>query len=765
MFESANRNGTPLGESSPGVVNSSVDFARLFGMARRNLGLIVLMMLVGLGFGLIHIRFSEPTYTATSSLFIDSRKVRALQNAYVFARGEDQALDIDLDSQIEVLRSEEIAAGIVDKLNLAVASVEPSSSRTARDASEPSLGAYLNLNGLLEARAAVAVDPEVARSDAIREVQNGLQIARIPRTAVLEISYTTSDPARAAKVANAVADVYIEYQVRTQKEAARRATNWLNEQLADLRRSIQTVEQAIHDFKTKRKVINSEGRLVEEQRLSEANRELIAATNEVEKLETRHQHLQAILNGEAREEVATEFYADPFVSQLRSRYITLVSNEQSYADRLGPDHEAIKRLRAQKAEYERLMRTELERIAKSVRSDLTQARARLADVESRFSNLATQFSDTQLEQVELRELQRSFDSYQKIYVDVLERHQSTLQQQTFDSRNASVITHASVPTRKNGPTKAQTLAFALILGAGLGGALGFARELADRTFRTRQQVRDELGQASVWMLPLKEVRPSRRRLAAMRDRNASPPGDPKRVIRSSAAALHYALDDPTSHVAETLEAIKLDLDRSVPGKKTRYLGVASVLPGEGRLNVSAALGELIARTGAKTLLIDGNLKNAGLTKLLAPDATDGLIEATRGEGPLSEHLHVQPGSGLRLLPAVNDGVIPYTGDFLASSQTKNLLARAGEEFDYVVVDLPAMGLHTDVRAITERLDAIILVVAWGQTPSSLVKEALNEADAVGDKCLGVVLTLPDLSKLKNYESADVIRCYQRRLPM
>lgn len=762
MKHTGNRELIIPGDSFEVDLKPSLDFGRLFGVLRRNIRLIVFMGMVGLALAFIHVSLTPAKYSATSTLFIDSRKVRTLQNAYVFNE-DDRSIDIDLGSQIQVLQSGEIAARIVNKLNLADARPTKEHKGWTRELFAAldwkkhlsELVGEENVPDFLSWREPKPVDAETRRLDAIDKVRRGLSIDHLRGSTILEISYTSTDPELAAKVTNAVAEAYIENQRLLQKQAASSATEWLDDRLADLKQTIEEKEERIQEFKKKNKMISAEGGLVEEKRLSEANRQLMAARTELAEREARYQQLQSALEGHSGDGVSSAFYADPFINQLRSRYIALVSNENAFVERLGENHEAIKRLREQKEEYERLMQSELKRLAESARSDLDLAQVQVEKLEDRYTEIAKESAEANRLQSDLQSFERTFNSYQKFYDDVLEQHQAALQQQSFNNRNARVITAAQVPDKPNGPGMLQKLLFAFIVGAGFGGAIGCAREFADQSFRSRRQVRGELRQDSVWVLPVPNPPRPKWRWKAN--------NDAERVTRPSHETLRGALDDPVSHFAETLEAIKLHIDLSNPGRKTRYIGVVSVLPGEGRTVVAQALGALIAKTGSRALLIDGDMKNTQLTKLLAPDAREGLVEAAKNGDPLENRLYTQLDSGLRFLPAVNDGSVCYTGDFLSSAATETLFSHASEAFDYVLMDLPAMGLHTDVRAVAERLDTIVLVVAWGKTPRDLVKEALEEVRPVADKCRGVVLTLSDLRELKTYEPDDVVRCFRRKL--
>ena len=164
------------------------------------------------------------------------------------------------------------------------------------------------------------------------------------------------------------------------------------------------------------------------------------------------------------------------------------------------------------------------------------------------------------------------------------------------------------------------------------------------------------------------------------------------------------------------------------------------------------LGSLLAHSGARSLIIDGDLRNPGLSKANAPNAQVGLLEAIRGERPLHEFLLKENDSGAFVLPAVVKKRVHHTSDVLSSAGMRTILSDAAEWFDYVVVDLPPLGPVVDVRAAASMFDAFVFVVEWGRTSRSMVRTLLSADEVIYEKCIGVVFNKVQLNKINLYES-------------
>jgi succinoglycan biosynthesis transport protein ExoP len=181
------------------------------------------------------------------------------------------------------------------------------------------------------------------------------------------------------------------------------------------------------------------------------------------------------------------------------------------------------------------------------------------------------------------------------------------------------------------------------------------------------------------------------------------------------------------------------------------IGIVSVLPNEGKSTVSKNFATLLAHLGARTLLIDGDLRNPGLTRGLARNAQAGLLEAIRGEQPLEALLLSESESGLFVLPAVVKKRIQHSSEMISSAGMRNVLVEAGRVFDYIVIDLPPIGPVVDVRAAASLFDAFIFVVEWGRTPRVVVQNILSADEALYEKCVGAVFNKVNMKRVNLYE--------------
>ncbi len=731
---------TPPPQETDRLGSSELDY--LMAAARRQARVVIVACILAIMAGIGYVVTTVPLYTANTSLLIDNRRVRAVQDAYDVTGGFEQASA--LDSQVELLKSERLGLAVIDKLQLHQDKefIRPMPSLTAQ------LLAMLSGSGA-EPEEEVSVD--VARQIALARVRGGVDVRRVNRTLVLEISFVSPYRDKAVQIANAYADAYLVDQLDAKYDATRRASSWLLDRMAELKQQVLTSDLAIQKFKADNDLVAAGGKLLNEQQLNEVNSQLVTSRADTAKAEARYARIKAIIDSRQTEAVVTEAIGNNAIEQLRSKFLSAAKRESELSTRLGPTHGAVASLRAEMREYERLMFDELSRIAESYLSELVIARAREKSLRSSMQGLVGISTSANETAVALRELEREAETYRTLYQSFLQRYQEAVQQQSFPITEARVITGARNAWQSH-PRRTRVVALFLLGGIGVGVGLGALRELRERSFRTEEQAREELPVEFLGVLPLIPTG----KVKVKKPKGGEPVDEAwmagKKLLGPQAPEMRYTLDNPLSNFAETLRAVKIAADLTLADRSPKVIGIVSVLPDEGKTAVAKNFASLLANLGASTLLIDTDLRNPGLTRRSAPEAEAGIVQAVLEGTRLSDLLLHERDSKLALLPAVLQRRIPHASEFLASPGMRSVLKQAEDAFEWIVLDLPPLGPVVDARAIASRVDAFVLVVEWGRTSRKLVRMTLQAEHQLREKCLGVVFNKVNLKKLKLYEA-------------
>ena len=715
----SHRAASPEYASSAEVLKSSI------GFIRRQYPVILFFLLLAVGVAIVYLFIAPPRYTAQAKLMIDTRRVQLFQQQSVLG---DIAVDsAAVDSQVEALKSENVALPVIKDMHL------------TEDPEFVGRGLAATVIGFISGLLASS-QPSQPRSEfelmrsALGAFQNNLTVKRVGVTYVIDIKYQSLNPERAAQVANAVAEAYIIDQLEAKYRTTRRAATWLQDRLQELRGQASTAERAVLDFKEKNNIVDTGGRLLNEQQLAELNSSIVQARAQTAEAKARLDRTQQIISKNDLDAVSvdstvTDTLHNDVINKLRQTYLDYRRKELEWLVKFGANHLAVVNMRNQMREIRRSILDELGRINETYKSDYEIAKAREASVEKSLASIVTQSQTTNQSQVALKELESSSQTYRALYDSFLQRYMDTVQQQSFPITEARLITEASRPLGKSSPKSLLILAVAIAGGTILGIGAAILRDISDRVFRTRRQVEIDLHTDCLAVLPFIK--------GGARDESI----------------LRHIADYPFSRYAESIRSIKVAVDIAAVTKPNKVIGITSSRPDEGKSTIAAALAEQMAHAGSRVILIDGDLRNGSLTRLLAPSASLGLIDIIAGKASFEEVLWSNESTNMTFLPAVVKIRVAHTSEMLASAATRKLFDRLRDSYDYVVVDLPPLAPVVDVRVTTKLIDSYLFVIEWGHTRIDVVEHSLSSAREIYDNLIGVVLNKADFSLLGRYDGA------------
>lgn len=747
----------------------------LKGLISRHVALLVTVVLVCVLLGGVIMLTTPARFTATGLLIIDTKKVQTIQQQAPL--GTESPLDTGtVDSQVEILQSETIALNVIKQLRLTELDefVGPGGGIP---------GAILgSIRSLLSD--GPRSDFELTRK-ALEKFQKRLSVKRLGLSYVIQIDYQSEDPERAAKIANAVAEAYINDQLESKYQASRRAAIWLQDRLKDLRGQASAAERAVVQYKAENNIVDTGGRLLNEQQLAEINSALTIVRAQKAEAQARLDRINGILQKDKGDgTIITEVGAvadslhNDVITRLRQQYLDLANREADWSNRYGPQHLAVKNLRDQMREIRRSIGDELKRIAETYKSDLEIASSKEDSTQKTLDQTVKASNDTSQAQIALRELESNAQSYRALADNFLQLYMVSVQQQSFPITEARLITQATPPLKPSYPNMLVVMPGSLVGGIALAFGLAVFRDMSDRAFRTASRVQRELGLDCIAVLPklsFEGAKSSRgvrgvvaRALgkhpadgAMVRSPPPRPAGRPPRederlagidrplVFRPS--PMRYVMEEPFSRFAEGLRAIKLAADLHGSSRTNNVLGITSALPNEGKSSTAASLARVIAHGGTRTLLIDGDLRNPSLTKQLTPGAKAGLVDVISGEVALQDALWTDPETGLDFLPVVIDQWLPHSHEIMLWQSTEKLFASLRASYDRIIVDLPPMAPIVDVRATNRLVDSYLLVVEWGKTKIDVVQMALNDAPNVTERTIGCVLNKANMKAVSRYD--------------
>lgn len=735
--------------------DSFIDLDRLFASVLRRATTIGLATALFVMLGVAYLLFATPVYTSMTQILLDESLARYAEEELASPQSKQQA-DTQISNAVEILKSNKLALRVVDKIGLADNETILNPPKSLIATAKSWLRGTINLFADAVSEEAVL---EGKRQKAAAMLQQGIAVERVGRSAVVALSYRSPDPQLTAKVADAYADAYLADQLNTNFDAAESASVWLQERLDNLRERAQTASLEAEQYKAENGLTSTRGELMSEQQLTDLNSQLIIAQADVARASARYDQFKSILdqgpdNAIRNAMTGTGGSENSVIQQLRSRYLSIEQREREVTSSFGADHPQAVALKAEKGEVAQQIFQELQRLTDSYRNEYEVTRSRESSLRESIAGVTGKNSQATQSLVHLRELEQKATALKALYQSYLDRYEQANQKQTFPIAGARVISDAGVPVSPSSPKKTMVLALSVVLGLMAGGALAFAQEMQERYFRLESEIRSVLGLTSLGYLPLVGATAKRPldRLKAFFKRGPHPSDEPPPEVPLERMT-RLALEAPRSAFAETLRNVKLASDIVLQGRQSRVIGVVSSLPGEGKTTVAANFATLLAASGKRTLLIDADLRNPRLSRMLKPVPKAGLVEAVIGDVAWTSLIRVDPQSKLAILPIQprSDGEqLPHTNELLASPRMASLIESAHQHFDYIIVDLAPLGPVVDAKAFSAQVDGFVFVVEWGKTPTRLVSDLMESEPLIASKILGVLLNKTDMTQLPRY---------------
>jgi len=276
----------------------------------------------------------------------------------------------------------------------------------------------------------------------------------------------------------------------------------------------------------------------------------------------------------------------------------------------------------------------------------------------------------------------------------------------------TVLTPAEVPTAPVSPNTQLNLVLGLLVGLALGLAIALLIEVLDTRIRTEHHVRQLSDSPILGGIAFDKLAPKR-----------------PLIVQS----------EPNSPRAEAFRSLRTNLQFLDVEGGPRSFVVTSSVPAEGKSTTAANLAIVMAQSGARVLVIDGDLRSPSVADMFGIEGAVGLSDVLIGRVRLQDAIQVWGLRNLSLLPA---GTMPPNPSELVGSQAMvSLLRHVEKEFDVVLIDAPPLLPVTDSALLSKHVRGALVVVAAGRTHRGQLAGSIESLHNAGSGVAGIVLTM------------------------
>jgi uncharacterized protein involved in exopolysaccharide biosynthesis len=402
-----------------------------------------------------------PKYRAVSQIFIGPVDLRVVEKTVMPPAQTADANVIQVESETRILTSDRVLRRVVESEKLTADPEFGGGGRSLMSRLRTALG--------LGSEAKTG-DPELA---ALRQLQRNVSAKRGERTYVVDLTVDTADRDKSARIANAIAQAYLDEQTAARAEASRRATDSLTSRLGELRERVRNAEEQVERYKRENNIVGPTGRLVDEQQLTELNNQLTTAKARTAEAKARYEQSIRVQRSGADSGSTSEAVQSNTIGRLREQYATIARQEANLAAELGPRHPWVIDARAQVRNAQQHITEELVRLAEANRNDYERALANENSLANSFDGLKRKAMDTSLAFVKLRELEREAEAGRMVYESFLGRAREMREQERLDTTNVRILSDAQPPQDRSWPPRRLIMLLAGLM-AGILGGVGLA---------------------------------------------------------------------------------------------------------------------------------------------------------------------------------------------------------------------------------------------------------------------------------------------------
>lgn len=308
---------------------------------------------------------------------------------------------------------------------------------------------------------------------ALRELQRSVSVARQPNSLVVTVTVRCEDRDLAVRIANAIMDTYIAEEAKARAGSAGRAGSSAERRLGELSARLREAENRAERYRREHDIVTTGGQPVLEQRITQLTTEITAADARVEQLRSTLAQLERVRSGASDLDALPEAFRTGTIENLRTRLAAARQVVANVDATMGPRHPARRTADAEAFETRQLVNRELTNFVRATNTELERARTTAAGLRTRLSTMEAELTKLNQELVGLRELTREVDASRAIYQSVLARSQELKEEGRIGNEPARIISRASPPLDPVGPPRPLLLAASVLLGLGLGSALGW----------------------------------------------------------------------------------------------------------------------------------------------------------------------------------------------------------------------------------------------------------------------------------------------------
>lgn len=660
---------------------------------------IIAIIIAAIILSVITTLLMTPYYTATSRIEINRTQDKVTNVEGV--KNDDSGQNTEFyQTQYSLLEAHSLAERVVRQKNLA-----------SQGSFFELFGVDADNSGLLSSNTNTisAAERNKRQVLAAEILLDNISVSPIRGSSLIDVSFNSPDPQLSSEIANAWVAEFIESNLDRRFDSTADARKFLEERLAQLRQSLEESERKLVLYADNNEIVtlsskqDSSGRTISNETLASTNLEalnisLAKATDERIAAESEIQSRGADKNA----------LSNPALNGIREQRALVAAEYAKLLVQFEPEYPAAKALRSQIADLDQSIAREDARSRSGTVARYNEALKRERELKRRVDFLKGQFSGERRNSIQYNIYQREVDTNRQLYDGLLQRYKE-IGVAGVGSNNISIVDRARAPEKPSSPNVILNLLFGILSGLLVALAYVFISEQIDQSIKDPAELKSKLGIAVLGSIP---------------DLNKED------VIAS--------LQDKKSQAWEAYLSIRTSLsfltDHGVP----RSFLMTSTRPNEGKSTSAFALSSVLASSGKRVLLIDGDMRNPSLHQMLGIENAVGLSNYLSGSNDMQSLIRDTTTESFSAMTA--GPIPPNAAELLSSDRMSNLVKLLGKEFDHIIVDAPPVLGLADIPLLSNSVEGVIYTVEANGVKMKGIEAGLQRVRASKANIFGAIVT-------------------------
>jgi polysaccharide biosynthesis transport protein len=663
--------------------------------------------------------FATPNYTATSTVLIEPETAQVLDSREPAGDPNGTEAHDYYKTEFEVLKSRDLAKRVIREVGLDHNPVIAPNASTQGFVAHIWAGAISPVADFLHSfqstsRPAPSGDPRL--ENMIDRYLKRLDVIPVIGTRLVTVTFTMPDRDLAAKVVDQHLDDYIKQELDRRSLSRRSVREFLEGQLDEIKQQVESSEAALNSYRHSKGIVSFE---VGDKNEVAQNR-MATLTKALTEAETTRIGAEAQMNQVRAGDYQSlpQVVTNQTIAELEPQVALLQSEYASLAAAFNPAYPKLAELKAKLDTAQGKLDAEIDEVARSVKRNYAAALAQEKELKGEIAQEKEQ--DLALNDDSLKDaiLARQVQTNQQLYKLVLGRIEEMTVGEQAPVANVSIVDHPAPPAFRSSPKILKSLLIGGLIASVIGIALAFLLDHLDNRLKSSQEVESYLH------LPHLATAPDFGKLL-------------KGLPGNLSDWLTYG------GRAEVYRSIRTALLFSRAGAPPRRILITSAVEGEGKTWTAVHTALAFARTDAKTLLIDADLRRPRCHSLLGVANTpgSGLSDVLAAQCDPEERVRHLEEHKLHLLTAGSS--VPNPAELLTSARMMNVLESLAKRYHYIVIDSPPVMTVSETAGLATMTDGVV-IVAGAHTPKHRILSACERVYFVGARILGVVLNRVDI---------------------